>query len=496
MKTTPLLGFPCGLAAWIAFVAPFCTAAGSSGDRDGAIDVGGRKQLFIDDKFIESSRNIELTMNPPRRTGELLITADQPHEEGGYVHIYSSVLKDEDGRIRIWYDLVTATGPGPYDHERRVCYAESEDGLRFVKPELGLHEVGGSTANNVVLPGVIGGCAVWIDPNAPPEHRYKTQAKSYRPTTGFLMHGSPDGIHWDLFAKINPRGAVDTQTIIFWDKALQRYLFYGRDKPPRKVRRAEMTDLTEIENTGVAIWPDELDQATYDTAEERGPVDYYGATVFPYEDAYIMLAQAFWHWMPRGAPGTRDVRLAVSRDSKVFGRVGNRAAFLRPGPGGQFDSKQIWALPNPVRMGDELWIYYAGMNWDRVNPAGVDPQAPDGNRLSGISRAIMRLDGFVSADAPYEGGELVTPAIRFAGKKLELNIDTGGGGSVLVELLEENLEPIEGFTRAEAAPVNGNSVRMPVRWGEVSDVGALAGKPVRIRFMMRDCKLYAFQFTD
>lgn len=46
--------------------------------------------------------------------------------------------------------------------------------------------------------------------------------------------------------------------------------------------------------------------------------------------------------------------------------------------------------------------------------------------LVAISRAIMRLDGFISADAPYEGGQLATPSIRFEGSGLELNLDTAG----------------------------------------------------------------------
>ena len=29
------------------------------------LDVGNRKQLFIDDRFIDLSENVELTMNPP-----------------------------------------------------------------------------------------------------------------------------------------------------------------------------------------------------------------------------------------------------------------------------------------------------------------------------------------------------------------------------------------------------------------------------------------------
>jgi len=497
------------------------------GDTSNApIDVGSRKQLFIDEKFIESITGVELVMNRPYQTGEVLITADKPWElepHEGYINPYCSVLKD-DGRIRVWYSLIQPTGSGPYDHKWRICYAESEDGLHFVKPELGLHEINGSKANNIVLPGVIGGCAVWIDPNAPPEHRYKTQAKTY-PHNYFRMHSSPDGLQWKKFANINPRGSTDTQTVIFWDQRLKRYVFYSRDKSTtseidircRNVRRAEMTDLRDIKNTGLAIWPDALDRATYDVAKEgKGgtewtPVDYYGATVFPYEEAdraYIMLAQAYWHWKrtPKTErswpkitwltewPGTQDVQLAVSRDSKQFQRVGGRKPFLRLGPEGRFDSKWAWAMPNPIRMGDEIWIYYVGSN---ANHNGVvDTATTSGKLINAISRAVMRLDGFISADASYEGGELITPPLLFEGETLELNLDTSAGGSVRVELLDQDGKPIEHFTADEATQLNGNSVRMPVSWGENRDVSKLAGTPVKIRFIMRDCKLYAFGFKQ
>ena len=40
-----------------------------------------------------------------------------------------------------------------------------------------------------------------------------------------------------------------------------------------------------------------------------------------------------------------------------------------------------------------------------------------------------------------------------------------------------------------------NDVAYTVGWGDKSDVSALAGKPVRLRFEMRSAKLYAFQFV-
>lgn len=471
------------------------------------IDIGSIKQLFIDDEIIETSNDVNFVMHSPSLTGEVILKADLPYELGGYTHLYSSVLKDPiDNKVKIWYDYFKPKSADPYDHDRHVAYAESTDGINFSKPQIGLYEINGSKENNVVIPGVIGGSSVWIDPNALPKDRFKTQAKVY-PSGKLFMHSSPDGIHWKLYADINPQGPHDTQTIIFWDKKLQNYLLYGRyflennGIKERGVRRAFIdNNFTEIHNIGLAIWPDIKDKSKYsDIMGVGNSVDYYGATVFPYEDIYIMLAQAFWHWLPNTVyqgtdePGMRDVRLAVSRNSIDFKRIGNRKPFLTPGPLGRFDSKQIWALPNPVIMGDEIWIYYCGLNWDRAGR--VDPKSEDGKKEAAISRAVLRLDGFVSVDAPYSGkGEIVTKPIKFTGEILEINANTGAGGAIRVEIIDRDGNPIPGFTKEECEWIVGNSVRHHVKWQGKKELKSLNGEVVRLRFLMRDCELYAFQF--
>ncbi len=100
---------------------------------DDAITIGTQKQLFVDNRLIASSQGVTLTMNEPRRDGQVLIKCDQPWEQGASIAVYSSVLKD-NGKVRLWYDIIRPTGPGPYDHERRVAYAESKNGIDFVKP--------------------------------------------------------------------------------------------------------------------------------------------------------------------------------------------------------------------------------------------------------------------------------------------------------------------------------------------------------------------------
>ena len=506
------------------------------------IDVGSSKQLFVDDMFVASRRGVEFVMNPPYAFPDPVLIPEAPWEDPPTMSfgIYNSVLQEEDGRIRIWYSIRSEGEPGEGLEKDYVAYAESTDGIHFEKPELGLVEHGGSTANNITIPGKLGGSSIWIDPNAPPQERYKNQCKVYNPDVAMQlhMHGSPDGINWTFLRRIQFkwRGGWDTQSIVFWDPAIDRYVLYTRhwyakrhttaegNENYRAVRRLESDDLANWDNQRIVMWPDDVDRATYDvdpSLDPQGPekpygkvpVDYYGAPVFKYPDEhgiYVMLAGANWDFYPRDRVVTRvrddmevareeteevygpsrfDSRLSVSRDGIHFHRCGGRRPFLSPGPEGSFSSRMVWTMLHPVRMGDELWFYFSGTSRDHNGT--LDPAA---NGRSGIGRAVMRLDGFVSADAGYEGGEIVTPVVRFEGDRLELNVDTGGGGSVRVEILDAYGKPISGYTEQDATFICGNSVRMPVSWGEKQDISGLAGKPIRMRFVVQDCKLYAFQF--
>ncbi len=494
------------------------------------IDVGGRKQLFIDHKFIAAGRGVQLTMNPPVKVNQPVLASHIPWEgEGGAsVGSYGAILKDQD-KFRFWAAgkaMLPArdTADGPVT--QLWAYCESTDGIHFVKPDPALVAYDESKAE-VGKHGHGGGGSVWIDPNAPPTQRYKAQGKFYAPREKddnnpepvFRIYASPDGFQWTLFSE-QRIGKCDTQSNIFWDDPLGKYLLFTRFTPfagtpakCRQVRRVESADLLKWGKETVVMKPDEIDLATYDTPTPQPPVDYYGAAVFRYpepsaaDSPFIMLAQSYWHWreyppeMRSGgkglgknelAPGLLDVRLAFSRDGLNFQRLGGRKPFIGLGMAGTFSSARTWAIPNPIRVGDELWIYYYGQNRDHN---WFDDPAASGF-MSGIDRAILRLDGFVSADADYTGGEIVTPLIKFSGKRLELNFDGGAGGSVRVELLDENDKPIEGYSGAAAEALYGNSVRLPVRWGDNQDVSPLAGKSIKMRLTMRDCKLYAFQFVQ
>src|SRR5207249_2347381 len=104
---------------------------------------------------------------------------------------YHSVFKDGD-RYRMYYkawQLDVSTGKLlSNSHPLFCCYAESDDGIHWKKPALGLHEFNGSNANNIVIvSGPLGGAnvdpgaiAVFKDENlaAPPDARYKAIVRS------------------------------------------------------------------------------------------------------------------------------------------------------------------------------------------------------------------------------------------------------------------------------------------------------------------------------
>lgn len=498
----------------------FC---GMAAEPETPIDIGGRKQLFLDGRMIRSSENAQVRFHEPYQSGDLLVWADQPWESGpgAYVCGGCSVLK-EDSKVRLWYDVVLGEQRPGIDSERGLAYAESTDGIHFTKPVLGLCEHRGSTENNLVIPSYIAGGSVWIDPKDP-ANPYKSQ--TFNRDMQLVLFQSPDGLHWSEARRWDV-GHCDTQSIVFWDQAIGRYVLYTRrwvggatpGAEYRIVRRLESNDLVSWDGETVVMQADARDLAIYRTVTGQPPMDYYGAAVFRYPDAdglYLMLTQPFWHWRQypqaqqwgdtgapqlaqyeRLGPSTIDARLAVSRDGKQFQHGGERAPFLRLGPEGSYYSRMVFPVPNPVRMGDELWFYFYGMNRD--HEGFVDPAAEAFQ--GGIGRAILRLDGFALLEAGYEEGEVVTPLVRFAGERLEVNLDTAGGGYALVELLDDQGRPIPGYTRDDATPLWGNSVRMPVTWGgrnaDRQDVGPLAGQPISIRFVLRDCRLYAFQFVE
>ena len=112
-----------------------------------------------------------------------------------------------------------------------------------------------------------------------------------------------------------------------------------------------------------------------------------------------------------------------------------------------------------------------------------------------IERLLLRTDGFASVNAPWSGGEMVTKPLTFSGERLEINYRTSAAGSLRVEIQDADGKPLPGFTASDCQEIVGDEIKRVVRWKGGPDMSALAGRPVRLRFVMKDADLYSLRFT-
>lgn len=473
------------------------------------VNIGTTKRLTWDDSLLDKAEGIRFEMHQPRRTGERNLVGDKPWESwqlGGM-----SSLLHENGKFRLWYGVSHGIRHG---EEYAVAYAESDDGIHWTKPELGLVEYAGSKKNNLVVAysSVIG--QVFVDPHARAGEKYKMLAaifptKDTDPKRYLTLLSSPDGLTWSPPAQNVVREgdfALDTQSQAFWDRDRKSYVLYTRMGPWRQVGRSESTDPFAFPAPKNVMRP-----------EEPVKADYYQAGVTKYEEAansYFGLVPIFFHpGDERGnpkdgnppltftyvknpitvvAPDTLDIHLFTSNDSIHWQRRGDHVPFLGLGLDGQFDSRSLYPGVGYAVVGSEIWLYYSAYNCTHVE--SLDGKDPFSKYLGTITRATLRLDGFVSATATHSGAELVTKPLVFSGDHLELNVDCSAGGHLNVELQTSEGKPLPGFSLAECDRVYHNNIRKIVTWKGQSNLSELAGKPVRMRMVMRDCKLYAFQF--
>jgi hypothetical protein len=115
-----------------------------------------------------------------------------------------------------------------------------------------------------------------------------------------------------------------------------------------------------------------------------------------------------------------------------------------------------------------------------------------------MERGVLRVDGFVSVNAGFEGGELITRPMIFSGDILELNYETSGVGSIRVEVQDVAGKPIANYTLWDAREMYGDEIAGQVFWSSttVGRIQKLEGQPVRLRFVMKDADLYSFRFVD
>ena len=165
-------------------------------------------------------------------------------------------------------------------------------------------------------------------------------------------------------------------------------------------------------------------------------------------------------------------------------------AFIRPGldqanwGGAHGNNTPAWGI---IQTSDREISLYVSENYGNY-PEGT-------NRVPRLRRCVLRVDGFVSVNAPYDGGKMLTKPFFFKGSKLLINYSTSAVGSIKVEIQDQDGAAIPGFALAEATEIYGDEIERAVSWKNGKDVGRLAGRAIRLRFAMKDADLYSVRFT-
>jgi hypothetical protein len=452
------------------------------------VAIGSRRELFVDDFLIErldGGARLRLHEPTPR---EKVLTQEAPWE-GIYCGYYTIL---QDGELFRLYYRGLPVARHALDTEV-TCVAESRDGIAWTKPKLGLFEVAGTRENNVVL-ARHRGChnfAPFLDTNpaCPAERRYKALGGTGEP--GLIAFASPDGIHWEELAKepVITKGAFDSQNNAFWSESEGTYVCYFR------VFREDVRWIARTTSRDFIDWTEPVDL----TLDGKPRQHLYTNQIVPYARApHIYLG------MPtRFMPGRRALDDDLLREIGVpreWDYANDCADVLLLSTRGGAELRRTF-LEAFVRPGLDL------RNWtSRASYAvrGILPTSPEelsiyvqhngGYPTAHVRRYTLRVDGFVSVNAPFSGGALVTRPFTFAGRRLSMNAATSAAGGLRVEVQAAAGGAIEGYALADCPELVGDRVEWAVRWRSGADLGRLAGKPVRLRFAMSDADLYSFQF--
>ncbi len=446
----------------------------------GPVAIGSRRELFVDRLLVGELKGTTLRLHSP----QLMPPVSPPRPQGHY----ATVLKAED-KFQFYYRGDTKPGSHwkqgweQYHDGEVTLYAESADAIHWTMPKLGLHEHPTFPEGNIVLMNeflVNHNFTPFIDtkPGVPADRKYKALGGlAYQPKKEHLAvrdrrgHGglkafvSPDGIQWK---KLRDEPVIpeewgkyfDSQNYAFWSESEQCYVCYFRRfiGGVRGIARTTSQDFL--------TWTPFVEM-TANLPKEH----LYTACTQPYFRAPHIYAALPTRFMDQRGSAT-DILFMTTRGGSRYDREFTES-FIRPGIG-----QDGWA--NRAN--------YAAIGIHQTGPAEMS------FFLTGGRRYTLRLDGFVSVNAPLAGGEFLTKLLTFSGRELEINYSTSAAGQLRVEIQDSDGTALPGFALADCEPIWGDHIARVVKWKDGNDVSAHAGKPVRLRFEMSDADLFAIQF--
>ncbi len=453
--------------------------------------------------------------------------------ERSSVH-YPAIIREPD-RFRLWYlaypdvdDPWVKAGNIPGKYPILWCYAESSDGYHWERPELGIYSFDGSTANNIMMAcgkvGAMGYMHLMRNPKGPDEERYiavgiegefkidgrPATQKEYLDLTHKLQAAgdagsigervdrqvvvkagiSPDGLHWTHLEEpiLRTPYLLDTQNILAYDDSIGKYVIYLRSGRARRraVARYEAESFR-------GPWANHL---VVLTAEPDDPPDwsiYAPAYCRHPRGGHLMFFSPF-----RQAGDLLDVYLAVSHDGQLWARPERKPIIpLTDRYGG------LYPTPELVELDRDTWgVMTMGCQHAHNYLAA---SAEDTLRLmkkhpSEFVWATWKRDRLVAIEAD-DYAEFTMSELECCGGQLQVNFKTHQPGAhIKVEIVDggipnrssaENPPALAGFAFDNCDALSGDNLDGVVSWGGTSDLSALKGKNIHLRFRMARAKLFA-----
>src|SRR5688572_23839372 len=225
----------------VVVVVAFAILAGARAVGAEPLALADRTCLFLDDHFIAEQKGLTRTFHQGKPHAKAVVPEEHPWEH--WICLWGSCFYDpQAGMYRMYYQstLYPSGEPG-ISFRDYLLYAESKDGVEWVKPKLGLVEHEGSKENNIVF-AFAGPANVFIDPLATdPQGRFKANVyflkadPKYNNGLGMQLLQSADGLNWRQidfmdgvpFANPEEGGFVDIM-IVGWDPLKSRYMAQHR----------------------------------------------------------------------------------------------------------------------------------------------------------------------------------------------------------------------------------------------------------------------------
>lgn len=517
--------------------------------------IGEETHLFVDNWNIESVTGITRRWHWPERHPVPLIVKDRPWEIFPYFTYNNyTVLRDpQDGLFKCWYEDGGMLEAGEWPHTSRLLYAESNDGIHWVKPEFDivLHEgrptniiAGYEFAEKPSPKNPLPGCSIHsqvviIDPHPKcAEERFKmffSLEKKNPPSRRIRCAHSPDGIHWTLYAESPRMGRADyvgDVSTLWYDETCREFVMntrkagmvqtpipsgyacvdpsnpnYGwtRAYAPHRPDMMNKRRVFQCRSHDFIHWSEPVEILCPDDEFDNLDAMYYGMGQFQIGRMHFGTLGIF-----RQADDERDVRLVFSRDGLRWRNAYGGAPFLAPRGPEHWDAYMTAICDGPVDVGGTLHFFYAGTSGhhDYCMSGKENLDHPEAKDISltrfELGLATLRRDGFCSLDTgDVRPGVIATrpmcgpnTSLRYESacthSTLHINARCRNGGSIRAEVTDHNGRVLDGFSAAECELFTGDSLDHVFHWQGRSEIPGTE-KFRRVVFRMERAEIFSFR---